>query len=394
MKQERMEAHSKGDTNTMEKQQKSSLQIIQQANKEMLDYFNDVFLEDLENIQKLKTQTFEIDIKIDELEKTKNIYAFKSSSRKSVFSPTVSDDMETEKSKLIDEKINDLLSVREALYNKITALEQSISSVKKRLSVLNDAENAIIHISGTLPRERLSDTNIESDDDFEFVQEATNGDVSTHGYNILMHDAFEKTFYATLLDRNVKDGITNINHKLEMLSYLLSTDVNRAKITIKELSQHTKHILDTIDDISGKLDSKINSSQPIWNLMDEFVMQQRDSHPECIIDANIECTDYDINLHPVFTINLIKLLNIFFDNVFKHANANSINLRVCISKNKVEVCLTDNGTGINPDYLTISPWYSSLHKANEIIYLLNGNLHIDGNPENGTTIKFDFPVQG
>lgn len=378
----------------MEKQQKNSLQSIQQANKEMLDYFNDVFLEDLENIQQLKTQTFEIDIKIDELEKTKNIYAFKSSSRKSVFSPTVSDDTETEKSKLIDEKINDLVSVREALYNKITLLEQRISSVKKRLSVLNDAEDAIKHISGTLPRELLSDTNIASDDDFEFVQEAATSDVSAHGYNILMHDAFEKTFYATLLDRNVKDEITNINHKLEVLSYLLSTDINRAKITIKELSLNTKHILDTIDDICGKLDSKINSSQPIWNLMDEFIMQQRDSHPECIIDANTECTDYDINLHPVFTINLIKLLNIFFDNVFKHSNANSINLRICISKNKVEVCLTDNGIGINPDYLTISPWYSSLHKANEIIYLLNGSLHIDGNPESGTTIRFDFPVQG
>lgn len=386
-----MEIHSRG-TN-MEKTPKNNLHLIQQANKDMLDYFNDSFLDDLENIQKLKTQAFEIDIKIDELEKTKNIYAFKSSSRKSVFTPTVSDDMENEKSRLIDGKINDLLSVKESLYNKISSLEYSLASVKKRLSLLNDAENAIKEMSATIAPELLASSSSEENEDFEFVQEPTPNEVSNHGYNILMHDAFEKAFYSTLIERNVKDGIMNMNHKLEMLSYLLSTDINRARITIQELTQSSKRILDVVEDISSKLDSKIDSSQPIWNMMDEFVMHQRDNHPECIIDANIECTDYEINLHPVFTINLIKLLNIFFDNAFKHSNANSIDFQVCISKNKIDVCLTDNGIGINPDYLTVSPWYSSLHKAHEIIYLLDGNLHINGDPTKGTTVRFDFPVQ-
>ena len=248
-------------------------------------------------------------------------------------------------------------------------------------------------MSATIAPELLASSSSEENEDFEFVQEPTPNEVSNHGYNILMHDAFEKAFYSTLIERNVKDGIMNMNHKLEMLSYLLSTDINRARITIQELTQSSKRILDVVEDISSKLDSKIDSSQPIWNMMDEFVMHQRDNHPECIIDANIECTDYEINLHPVFTINLIKLLNIFFDNAFKHSNANSIDLQVCISKNKIDVCLTDNGIGINPDYLTVSPWYSSLHKAHEIIYLLDGNLHINGDPTKGTTVRFDFPVQ-
>lgn len=370
-----------------------NIQQIKQANQEMLNYFNNSFLENLETIQQLKTQAFEIDIKIDELEKTKNIYAFKSTSRKSVFTPTTSDDFEDEKSKIIEEQINDLLSVKDSLYTKIRSLEISLTSVKKRLAILNDAETSIDNLMKSLTPELLAEGSPDEDGDFEFIQEQKTDSATTHGYNILMQDAFDKAFYSTLLHRNIKDGLVSINHKLEMLSYLLSTDVSRAKITLQEILHSSKKILDSVDDINSKFDANLNSSQPIWSKLDDFVMQQRDKHPECIIDANIECTDYEINLHPIFTINLLKLLNIFFDNIFKHSNANSIDFKMSLSKNKVDVCISDNGVGIDPDYLTKSPWYSNLHKAHEIIYLLGGTLSITGDIISGTTVRFNFSVQ-
>ena len=55
---------------------KENFKKIKSANQMMLDYFNKSFLSQLEDIQNLKTQIFEIDIKIDELDKTKDIYAF------------------------------------------------------------------------------------------------------------------------------------------------------------------------------------------------------------------------------------------------------------------------------------------------------------------------------
>ena len=178
-----------------------------------------------------------------------------------------------------------------------------------------------------------------------------------------------------------------------MLSYLLGTDISRAKVTLKEIIQNTKNILGSIDDINNKLNYNFNSAKPIWTQLDEFVMTQREAHPECIIDANIECTDYEINVHPVFTINLIKLLNIFFDNIFAHAYANNIDFKLSISKNTIEASIVDNGVGINTNYLSQSPWYSNLHKAHEIIYLLDGRLNITGDIISGTSIRFNFPIQ-
>ncbi len=376
----------------MDNQQNNNFQTICMANKEMLNYFNKAFLNDLEAIQALKTQSFEIDIKIDELEKTKSIYAFKSTSKKSVFTPVINDDADNQRGKIIEDQIHDLKEVKESLSGKIKSMEAAIYSTKNRLSILNDAEKALEELSANFSTHSSSDT-YEEDGDFDFVEEGKSEQTPSHGYNILMQDAFDKAFLSTLLDKNVKDPITSINHKLEMLSYLLGTDISRAKVTLNEVIQNSKNIISSIDDINDKLNYNFNSAKPIWTQLDEFVMTQREAHPECIIEANIECTDYEINVHPVFTINLIKLLNIFFDNIFTHANANNIEFKLSISKNTIEASIIDNGVGINSNYLTQSPWYSNLHKAHEIIHLLEGRLNISGDIISGTSVRFNFPIQ-
>ena len=81
------------------------------------------------------------------------------------------------------------------------------------------------------------------------------------------------------------------------------------------------------------------------------------------------------------------------DNIFKHANANQIDLDVCISSSNIDVCISDNGIGISSDYMSKSPWYSSIHKAKEIVYLLEGSIDISGDLIDGTKIKFNIPIK-
>ena len=123
-----------------------------------------------------------------QLEKTKGIYAFKSTSRKSVFTPTISDDFENEKSKIIDEQIKDLRSVKDSLYTKIRSLEVSLNTIKKRLAMLNDAETSIDNLVKEISPELIQNSSDDEQGDFEFIEENKTDDISTHGYNILMHD--------------------------------------------------------------------------------------------------------------------------------------------------------------------------------------------------------------
>ncbi|MGN0151021.1 MAG: sensor histidine kinase [Wujia sp.] len=381
----------------MDNQPKNNIEIIQSANKEMLDYFNTTFLHDLETIQDLKTQAFEIDIKIDELEKTKDLYAFKSHSKKSVFSPIISDGTEQERGMIIDTQIKDLQDIRETLYTKIRSMEHDLTSLKHRLAVLTDAEQAIREIADTcIKPAQIQDIDTTEDSDsegFEFIEDTSENTAGAHGYNILMQDAFDRAYLSTLIDKNIKDNLISMRHKIDMLSYLLTTDISRARLTLQEILLSSKKTLDSVDEICDKLNYHIDSSKPVWNCLDEFIIAQREAHPEILIDTNLECVDYDVNLHPVFTITLIRLLDMFFDNVFRHANAHSIELRISITPNIIDVYIKDNGVGISDNYLMQSPWYSSLHKAHEIIYLLNGKLTISGEPMSGTIVRFSFPVQ-
>ena len=374
----------------MENHSKADLEIIQNANQAMLDYFNDAFIDDLETIQDLKTQAFEIDIKLDELYKTKDIYALKSGSKKSVFSPIPMEAEESGKSKVIDDQINDLNDVKDLLNAKIINLESSLNILKKRLNILNEAQDAINSLS---LRYKDAGSDATDEDGFEFVSDDKDDNKSEHGYNILMLNAFNDTYLSTIIERNIKDGLESTNHKLEVLSYLLGTDISRAKLTLKDILYNSKKMLDSVEEVEEKLSSKFDSSKPFLSQLEDYIMSKRDSHPEYLIESNLEYTDYELTLHPVFSINLFRLLEIFFDNIFKHSQANKVVFDLSLSQNVIEVLIHDNGIGIEPDYLTRTPWYSSLHKAHETIYLLSGNLSIVKADDAGTNVKFRFPIQ-
>lgn len=372
--------------------QRTNLEIIQTSNRELLNYFNNTFIEDLEKIQDLKTQSFEIDVKIDELQRTKDIYAFKSNSRKSVFTPIISDSNESERGKIIDEQIRGLQDVKESLETKIRMLELSLNTSRRRLEMLNDTEKAITALADSeFTQEDISDDTTE--EELELVETEDNKNLASHGYNILMHDAFQKMLLSTMLEHNVRDGLVSINHKLEMLSYLLGTDISRAKLTLKEILSGSGNILAVLDDLNEKLSCNIDSAEPIQTSLDAFISLQKERHPECEIETKIECADNDLNLHPALTINLMQLLEIFFDNIFRHSNANKVEFQLSLSPDLIDVSLHDNGVGIGVDYMEQTPWYSSLHRAQEIVYLLDGKLEIYGDILSGTSVHFHFPVK-
>lgn len=74
--------------NIMDISTTENLKTVRDSNQEILDYFNELYVEKLEQIQALKTEQFELKIKIDELMKTLEVYSFKNSAGHNVFSPS------------------------------------------------------------------------------------------------------------------------------------------------------------------------------------------------------------------------------------------------------------------------------------------------------------------
>ena len=369
---------------------KEKYQKIKSANQTMLDYFNKAFLAQLEDIQNLKTQIFEIDIKIDELDKTKDIYAFKSNSRKSVFSPVTNDGVDTERNKIIQEQIKDLQSVKETLTLKLRSMELQLNKLRQYLESLNDAEDAL---SSFEPRFTTDDPDHTDNYGFTFLQDDAKEDISAHGYNILMLDAYDRALAQTILDKNIRTGLESMENKLDMINYLIGTDVGRAKLTIQEILHNTKQLIHNVDDMSDNLNRFSNSNKPLKEQLEIYLNEFKQKNPKLDITASVETPDAAISYHPVFNINFMRLIQIFLDNIAAHADASKVTLQASLMPNTLEVILKDDGVGIKENFMADSPWYSSLHKARDILYMLCGRLDISGDVISGTTVKFSFPIQ-
>ncbi len=111
----------------------------------------------------------------------------------------------------------------------------------------------------------------------------------------------------------------------------MKSDITRAKVTLDELVNSTNEISDSLDSILADLASNIDMNEPIWTLLDDTIFKYKEAHPECVIESDIDCPEYDLQIPEIIILNLIYILREIFDNAFKHSNANRIVIKKYIS---------------------------------------------------------------
>lgn len=378
----------------MTNEESNPLHIIEEANSKTLEYFNKTYIQNLELIQNLKTELFELEIQIETLEKTRELYTYQIDNRRNVFSPFLNESNQSmTKGKQIALQIKDLEDAKKRLEKRITNLEQDIIFFKEQVSILSQAEKCIhtVLIGNTQNNSSIEDSN--SEDYIEFIEtEDINSNV-LHNYNILKLEDYEHYQHATKIDQNIKQEIISSLNKLDVLKWLLHSDIGRAKVTLDEIISSQKNILLSIDDILDNLNYTIDTKQPIWDQINKLIEHYQTRHPECIIHSSCDCTEYELNLPPIISVCLLNMLKEIFNNIFKHSNANKVTSKIFISSRLIDVYINDNGVGIPEDYLEHSNWYSGLHKLHEIIYQLDGKLQIQGDLISGTNVRFSFPIK-
>lgn len=377
----------------MANEEMNPLNIIEEANSKTLDYFNKTYVSNLELVQSLKTELFELEIQIETLEKTRELYTYHIDNRRNVFSPYSTEASPTmTKGKQIALQIKDLEDARERLKKRIADLEQDILFFKEQVDMLVKAGKCIHSVLvGSSHDDLTNSTNVE--DTIEFIETEDTESRNSHNYNILKLEDYEHFKYATDLDQNIKQELISNLNKLDVLKWLLHSDIGRAKVTLDELLVSQKSILDSLDAVLEQLNYNIDTKQPVWDQVNKLIDGYQRSHPECMIDSTCDCTEHELNLPPLICIRLIRMLKEVFDNIFKHSNANKVTSKIFISSRLIDVYVNDNGVGIPEDYLERSAWSSGLHKLHEVIYQLDGKLQIQGDLISGTNVRFSFPIR-
>ncbi len=235
------------------------LNIIEEANSKTLAYFNKTYVSNLELVQSLKTELFELEIQIETLEKTRELYTYHIDNRRNVFSPfSEESNQPMTKGKQIALQIKDLEDARERLKKRISTLEQDIVFYKEQVEMLSKARKCIHTILvGNSHNKPVN--SLELEDAIEFIETEDSEAKTTHNYNILQLEDYEHYLYAAELNQNIKQELISNLNKLDVLKWLLHSDLGRAKVTLDELHTSQKAILDSLDDILEHLNYNIDT---------------------------------------------------------------------------------------------------------------------------------------
>ncbi len=373
----------------MENEENRSYRVIAEANSITLDYFTQIYIHNLESLQGLKTELFELNIQIETLEKTKSLYTNHVDHRRDVFSAVAkNDDASAEKESQLALKIEDLKEEQKLLEQRIANLESDISFYKKQTKLLSRAQK-YIHILFD-PGE---DTDDNMEDAFEFIEEADTTNNTAHNYSLLMLEDYANYRLAAFLDQRVRQELETDFNKLDGLKWMLLSDPDRAKVTLDELSSSQRTILHSLDNVLDRMYYNMDAKRPIKEQIERLITKYQKQHSDCMLVFTCDCTDTDTNFPRFINLRLIQMLKEIFDNIFEHANATEVIAKISISNRLIDVAIHDNGIGIPEDYLDRAEWYSGLHLLHEIIYQLDGNLQIHGDLVAGTDVRFSFPVR-
>lgn len=365
----------------------ADIENIEDANHEMLTYFSRLYSEHYSVIQDLKSDLFELNVRIDELSKTQNLYALNTDYRKNVFSPLSRENAETEKELSIKKEVDDLKKKRENCEEKIDRENIILKSIDTRLKKLKTAESSIQNIHSEIKEKE------KNNNPFVFLNdEKTDADtVSEHLSRISMLLLFRKSVYASNLDRNIRKKIDQSVYQTEAALKFIRSDPERTEISLKNSVSDLKSISRECSDELKNLDYYFDGNKPVSDTFVEFISETRVQHPEIAIDADIA----DIREQPSVTgyLGLVKICDLIFDNIYRHSGANHIDFQIENQDGVIYVKIRDNGSGISPSDIENAPWYSGLHQAEEIAFLINGHFHIEGNSKTGTCVEISIPVE-
>ncbi len=366
---------------------KELLSPILKANSEMLKHFSRVHSDAMSHLQEVKTELFELNIRLDEQNRTKNLYAMNANHRKNVFRPMQADSAAAQKESQLEEVIRNLTERKQALEADQAEQQERIRATEEQIRLLRSAQQSALRLSKDLTFEDEEDA-----EGFEFIEEAEETpDISEHGEQILLLDAFDKAYLATILERKVQTPLSSQTHRLDTLRRLISTDPEQARLILDEYASQNDSIATTMKAQLERLHHTFDEKRPAGTILDEWIMHFRDMHPEFVLESSIQQKDEGQVLPYIRSLTIVRLLEIFFDNIVRHSGANQIRFRAQISGADVDIFISDNGAGISETVLSDSPWYSSLHKAEEMLFLLDGKLQMSGSKDHGTTIRFSLP---
>lgn len=183
-------------------------------------------------------------------------------------------------------------------------------------------------------------------------------------------------------------NLTHLVHRLELCGLYIDTDPIQAKL---ELSAANKHLKDIIEEIRGTIfdlrpmifdDLGIKASL-------ERLLAEMNKDNKLEINADIDDVSCETNL---ILVTIYRVVQESLVNIFKHADANKVNLSFKERDGRCIIEIEDDGKGFQQDNVDCEKHFG-ISLMRERVELLNGKFEIVSEECKGTKIRIDISLK-
>lgn len=200
------------------------------------------------------------------------------------------------------------------------------------------------------------------------------------------------------ISRELHDGVgqslTALRYQLESLRTLARPMPNNEKIIeeLRQVSSFAATIIDDLRRISLDLRPTMLDDLGLQPTIEWFV-RQFDERSSVRVSREYELSKGDVP--PEVATAAFRIIQEALGNVYKHANAKSVWLKLECKEDKLEITIRDDGSGFDPAQLRTRQAHrvgSGLVNMRERAHQLAGEFHLDAGLGRGTTISILLPL--
>ena len=199
----------------------------------------------------------------------------------------------------------------------------------------------------------------------------------------------ERNRLAREIHDTLAQGLTAISLQLESADVLLDAgSVERARSFVQQALLLTRANLEEARRSVLDLRAAPLEDRTLAEALEALLERTND---ELGIKTHFDCVGASVPLPARVEAGVYRIAQEAITNALRHAEANSISIRLTVTAEKLELCIEDNGLGFDPSNLPAG--HFGLIGLNERAKLLNGTLAIHSSPGEGTEIEVVIPVE-
>lgn len=196
----------------------------------------------------------------------------------------------------------------------------------------------------------------------------------------------------TRIAREVHDELGQMLTGLKMELSCFEKDLQSNPGCLHEKVESMKNLIDTTINSVRRIATELRPQiLDVCGLMDAIKWQAQDYQNRTGIKCTLDLSETDMKLDKKLSTSLFRIFQEALTNVARHAKATEIDVAIRFESDDLLMSIHDNGIGIDPRKLHNSDSLGLLG-IRERINFWKGSLSINGESEQGTTLKVHIPL--